>query len=384
MWSNPRLRSNEQRLLHRRRVLAVSAVSIGTAQAAVEAAEAASDLSVGAAARAEALAAPADGAEFEISSVSAAKVNVDTTGDIARAVFPSMGNTARITIIGGSQTLVDHAARRLRQLEERWSRFISTSDISRLNAARGLPVTVHPDTVRLVRHMVGGWTFTNGLFDPSMLGELVEAGYARSMTSNSITVLETGIEWSKDLSSVAIDADDVFVPHGMVLDPGGIGKGLAADIVAGELVDLGASGALVSIGGDIRCIGRGDIEGQWIIDVESPFDRQPMCSIGIAEGAIATSSLTAKLFTSPDGSGDTRSHIMDSRSRRTVDPTSHDIVQASVIAAECVWAEVFAKAHLVVDTAARIELAAEHGLEAMFVHRDGSSFSTRGWKAYQI
>jgi thiamine biosynthesis lipoprotein len=364
----------------------VSAASIGTAQAvaaAVETAAAASDRSAEAA-RAEALAAPADGAKFEVSSVSGAKMNVDTTEDITRAVFPSMGNTARITIVEGNTTLVDHAARRLRQLEERWSRFISTSDISRLNSARGLPVTVHPDTVRLVRHMAGGWTFTNGLFDPSMLGELVEAGYARSMTSNSITVLETGIEWSKDLSSIAIDGDKVTVPYGMVLDPGGIGKGLAADIVASELVDLGASGALVSIGGDIRCIGRGDIGGQWIIDIESPFDRQPMCSIAIAEGAIATSSLTAKVFTSPDGSSDIRSHIMDSRSRRTVDPTSHDIVQASVISAECVWAEVFTKAHLIVDTATHIELAAEHGLEAMIVHRDGSSFATRGWKTYQV
>lgn len=355
-----------------------------------------------AAARVEALAAPPDREKFEDSNVLdqvvtemsvsdvcgsdviGARMNVDTIDGIARAVFPSMGNTARITIVEGDETLVDHAARRLHQLEKSWSRFIGTSDISRLNAASGLPMVVHPDTVRLVRHMVGGWTFTNGLFDPSMLGELVEAGYAQSMTSNSITVLPTGVEWSKDLSSIVIDANNISIPHGMVLDPGGIGKGLAADIVAEELVDLGASGALVSIGGDIRCIGRGDIEGQWIIDVESPFDRQPMCSIAIAEGAVATSSLTAKQFASPDGSGDIRTHIIDSRFRRTIDPTSHQIVQASVTAAECVWAEVFTKAYLVLDDPARIDLAAEHGLEAMVVLRDGSRITSQGWKKYQV
>ncbi|MFM8858239.1 MAG: FAD:protein FMN transferase [Actinomycetota bacterium] len=321
---------------------------------------------------------------MSMSDMSRAVMSVDTIDGISRAVFPSMGNTARITIVEGDETLIDHAARRLHQLEDIWSRFIATSDISRLNAAAGSTVVVHPDTVRLVRHMVGGWTFTNGLFDPSMLGELVEAGYAHSMTSNSITVLPTGIEWSKDLSSVAIDGDTVTVPYGMVLDPGGIGKGLAADIVASELIELGASGALVSIGGDIRCIGRGDIENQWIIDIESPFDRQVMCSIAIAEGAVATSSLAAKLFTSPDGSGDVRSHIMDARSRRTVDPMTHDIVQASVTAAECVWAEVFTKAYLVHDDRARIELAAEHGLEAMIVLRDGSRITSQGWKKYQL
>jgi len=319
-----------------------------------------------------------------MSEVSERVMSVDRIDGIARAVFRSMGNTARITIVEGDEALMDHAARRLRQLEERWSRFISTSDVSRLNAAGGAPVIVHPDTVRLVRHMVGGWTFTNGLFDPSMLGELVEAGYSQSMTSNSITVLPTGIEWSKDLSNVVIDADSITLPYGMLLDPGGIGKGLAADIVASELVDLGASGALVSVGGDIRCIGRGDIDGRWIIDIESPFDRHSMCSVAIAEGAVATSSLGAKLFRNPDDSSDIRSHIMDSRSRRTVDPTSHDIVQASVIAAECVWAEVFTKAYLVLDSATRIELAAEHGLDAMIVCRDGSQITSHGWKKYQV
>jgi thiamine biosynthesis lipoprotein len=307
-----------------------------------------------------------------------------TTEDITRAVFPSMGNTAHITIVGGRETLVDHAARRLRQLEERWSRFMSTSDISRLNDSGGVPMAVHPDTVRLIRHMVGGWTFTHGLFDPSMLGELVAAGYARSMTSNSITVLPTGVEWSKDLGSVAIDGDEVAVPRGMVLDPGGIGKGLAADIVANELIELGADGAFVGIGGDIRCIGRGDIDGRCIIDIESPFDRRPMCSIAIAEGAIATSALGAKLFASAGGGNDVRSHIMDSRSRRTLDPTAHGIVQASVVAAECVWAEVFTKAYLVLDAAHRIELAAEHGLEAMIVLRDGTRIASGGWNKYQV
>jgi thiamine biosynthesis lipoprotein len=310
-------------------------------------------------------------------------IKVDTIDSVVRAVFPSMGNTARVTIVDGDETLLNHATQRLLQLEQSWSRFIPTSDISRLNVSYGSPVIVQPDTVRLVRHMVGGWTFTNGLFDPSMLGELVESGYAKSFTSSAMTILPTGVEWSKDLSNVVINGDKVTIPYGMVLDPGGIGKGLAADIVASELVDLGASGALVSVGGDIRCVGRGDLDGRWIIDIESPFDRQSMCSIQISEGAVATSSLNAKLFASSDGSGNLRTHILDPRLRRTIDTKSHNILQATVIAAECVWAEVFTKAYLVLDAAARIEFAAEHGLEAMIVLADESTITSQGWKKYQ-
>lgn len=305
--------------------------------------------------------------------------------EITRTAFPAMGNTARITIVGGDSSLIDHASHRLRELEERWSRFIASSDISRLNSAAGSPVRVAADTIQLIRYMVGGWTLTHGLFDPSMLGELVAAGYGRSLTSNAMTVLPTGVEWVKDVRSVSIDDDVVTLPVGLVLDPGGIGKGLAADIVATDLVDLGASGAFVSVGGDIRCIGTGDIDGRWVIDIESPFDRTPMCSIEFTQGAVATSSLSAKMFASPENenSGHLNSHIMDPSTRRTVDMNARDVLQASVIAAECVWAEVFAKAYLVLDAPNRIEFATEHGLDALVVRRDGALVSSSGWKEYQ-
>jgi thiamine biosynthesis lipoprotein len=46
------------------------------------------------------------------------------------------------------------------------------------------------------------------------------------------------------------------VPVGVTLDPGGIGKGLAADLTACLLTDSGACGALVNLGGDLRAVGR--------------------------------------------------------------------------------------------------------------------------------
>ncbi len=305
--------------------------------------------------------------------------------NITRITTPAMGNTAHITIIGDDAELGDFARRRLLHLEQLWSRFLSTSDISRLNVAQGEPLRVAPETIRLIRYMSAGWTLTHGLFDPSMLGDLVRAGYDRSLISSNLTVLPDRVEWSKDVSSVVVNEDLVSVPIGLTLDPGGIGKGLAADIVADELIERGASGVFVSVGGDIRCIGTGDHNGTWLIDIESPFDRHTMCSVALSEGAVATSSLTAKMFKNPEALSESppRSHIMDPRSRTTIDTSSRQVLQATVIANECVWAEVFTKAYLVLDEAARIEFAAEHGLEAMVVLLDGTRVSSRGWKGYQ-
>jgi thiamine biosynthesis lipoprotein len=303
-----------------------------------------------------------------------------------------MGNTAHITVVGAAEDALDFARHRISELEQMWSRFVPTSDISRLNVAGGLPVEVSSETADLIRYMVAGWSATQGMFDPTMLGELIRDGYARSRVSSSMTVLPGGVQWSKELDAAEVDGTTVTLPAGMVLDPGGIGKGRAADIVATELVERGVSGAFVSIGGDIRCIGIGDCDGSWIVDIESPFDGTPMCSVAVSDAGIATSSLTAKILSEISGSDAAAessssgriSHIMDPVKRRTVDAGQRSIVQATVIAAECVWAEMFTKPYLVLDDPTRIELAAEHGLSAMVVDRTGAMTSTQNWKRYVL
>ncbi|MGA0894887.1 MAG: hypothetical protein ACO3S5_09705, partial [Ilumatobacteraceae bacterium] len=50
-----------------------------------------------------------------------------------RCEFRVMGSAAEIEVIDGSDELLAVAERRLRFLEQRWSRFIDSSDISRLN-----------------------------------------------------------------------------------------------------------------------------------------------------------------------------------------------------------------------------------------------------------
>ena len=51
------------------------------------------------------------------------------------------------------------------------------------------------------------------------------------------------------------DHNTVALPAGVQLDLGGIGKGLAADLVASGLVERGALGACVALGGDVRVAG---------------------------------------------------------------------------------------------------------------------------------
>lgn len=61
----------------------------------------------------------------------------------------------------------------------------------------------------------------------------------------------------------------VGVPLGVRIDLGGIGKGFAGDLVVDHLLERGAAGVLVNIGGDVR-VGGLPPDDAWVIDVEHP------------------------------------------------------------------------------------------------------------------
>src|SRR5262245_35501764 len=157
------------------------------------------------------------------------------------------------------------------RLERHWSRFRSDSDVSRLNTACGRPVVVHPDTIALVSAMVAGWRTTGGLFDPSVLPALVRSGYDRSVERPDVgTPLPDGPLTIGGVGDIEIDAtaSTVRVPRGTVLDPGGIGKGLAADLAVAALLATDARGALVGIGGDLSMAGEPADRAGWPVIIE--------------------------------------------------------------------------------------------------------------------
>ena len=91
-----------------------------------------------------------------------------------------MGGRAHAFLVGGSAQSIDVARQRVSDLEQRWSRFIPTSDISLLNAQRGQWIDVSPDTIVLINCLLRARTFTGGSFDPFLLDPLRAAGYDRS------------------------------------------------------------------------------------------------------------------------------------------------------------------------------------------------------------
>ena len=102
------------------------------------------------------------------------------TREVHHARFRSMGSEAHVIVVDGWPSLLSVARRRLGQLEACWSRFIPTSEISTCNRLAGTPVWVSADTALLIDTAIEGWHLSAGRFDPTVLGDVLRAGYDRS------------------------------------------------------------------------------------------------------------------------------------------------------------------------------------------------------------
>lgn len=259
-----------------------------------------------------------------------------------------MGTTARVIVSARAASIAEElaglAARRILELERRWTRFSSTSEIARLHAApRGVPVLVSTDTVRLVETATTAWRLTDGAYDPTVHDALVALGYDRTF-EDLVAAEGPGVAYDGGVpapgaAGIVVDPvlRSVTLPPGTSFDPGGIGKGLAADLIVEELLARDAIGALVDLGGDIRCGGEGPADGAWIIEVDPPS----LPRLALRDAGIATSSTRRRRWQSPDG---VRHHLVDPA---TGAPARGPFTDATAIAPTAWLAEAATKAALV-------------------------------------
>ena len=306
--------------------------------------------------------------------------------------FRVMGSDAHLIVVGGAddgagaatehradESLLDHAQQRLDQLEGLWSRFRPDSEVTRLTAEAGSWVDVSDETALLVRRAVEAFRVSGASFDPTVLGDMIRAGYDRSFDALAEAPARSGFSrLLHGAGDIEVDGNRVRLPAGTGFDPGGIGKGLAADFVSAELVDLGAVGVCINVGGDLRVRGHGPAgpDQGWTVGLEHPWLDEPIALVGLLDGALATST-TLKRHWSVDG--EERHHLIDPGTGR---PSTSDLTLVSIIATEGWRAEVLAKAVLLRGSEHPFDLIGGTGAEAMCLDRDGRVQATDGFAAF--
>lgn len=270
--------------------------------------------------------------------------------------FPAFGSEVTLEASGPrAEELLRAAASRVIGVSEGLTRFDPASELSRINVDSRKTVEAGPLMIRFAETALMAAGMTGGLVDPTLLPELEEAGYARSMSEDDEESVEvetpspvrtadrvSELLPTKRWRSISVDpeAGTLTRPPGVRLDAGGIGKGLAADLVAELMEDSKVPAWSADCLGDVRV---GGTAGETRpISIASPLPGEaPIEVLEMSAGAVATSGTTKRTWTKADGS--TAHHLIDPR---TGLPAEVDLVQVTALAPTAVEAEVRAKATL--------------------------------------
>jgi thiamine biosynthesis lipoprotein len=308
--------------------------------------------------------------------------------DRTEARFRAMGTDIVVVGVDVPRELLDEAPAMVERLEARWSRFRPESDLCRLNSLSGAPVVVSEDLFAVIERAVLGWSVTDGRYDPTVLGAVVAAGYDRDFDAVELEgeSVEPG-EATPGCAGIELDrmVRSVRLPPGVALDLGGIGKGYAADRIARELVDRGAAGVLVSLGGDARALGEPPRAEGWSIEIEDPFDDgieggddgDGLGRVRLQEGAVATSSRTRRSWSR---GGVPMHHLIDPA---TGDPVSSGLASVTVVASEAWYAEIWAKAAFIAGAEGAEHVLGDAGVTGVLVRDDGTVLECAGMESFR-
>jgi FAD:protein FMN transferase len=267
--------------------------------------------------------------------------------------FPSMGGEAAVRLESAVldrpelERLADRIHSQIESVEAVLSRFRPGSELNALNADPRSAVPASPLLRRTVAATRWAAERSGGLVDATLLGELERHGYEDSWDPRLRADIDEALAAAPPRrpagparrtgdERLAIDElGRVVRAPGVRLDPGGIAKGMAADLAAAGL-PAGVRYA-ISCGGDVA-VGGGR---PWEVAVRSARSDAEIHRLQLRAGGVATSGIAARIWRRPDGSF--AHHVIDPATGR---PAWTGLVAATAVAGSALEAEVLAKAAL--------------------------------------
>lgn len=240
------------------------------------------------------------------------------------------------------------------RVEEVLSRFKPESELMRINSSGGY-FLVSDLMAEVVDQALQAAEVTNGIFDPTILGELEEAGYSRTFQdviniagagSRPAIDKERPVKQKARRQALKQSCQDIkldrfqrilAIPQGVSLDLGGIAKGWAVDQSFLRLREIcGKAEICVNAGGDLRLAAVGG--KPWSIVIENPQAKsKDLLTLTLSDGAVATSSVFKRRWYHQ---GRWQHHLIDPR---LGSPAQSPVGAATVAAPTVTEAEVWAK-----------------------------------------
>ena len=262
----------------------------------------------------------------------------------------------------------------LQAVNQQMSTYIPDSEISRFNRLISEDwFTISTDFYDVIVMSQEISRLTKGAFDIT-IGPIMELwGFSKDLMQNDWQP-PPNLEIEKVLqfigfNNIAVGKNSIKKANPNIkIDLNAIAKGYGVDIVFELLRDLGFTGILVEIGGEVRCSGYNNEDNYWKIGIDKPIlDMIPgtelQAVISLNNNALATSGDYRNYF---KYNGKLFSHTINPV---TGYPMQNRVASASVIAQDCMTADALATALMVMGKEGIELINSLDEVEAMIIIR---------------
>lgn len=210
---------------------------------------------------------------------------------------------------------------------------------------------------------------TNGAFDITTM-PLTNAwgfGFTDPMKLDS-SIVDSLLKFVDYRNISLIGGKLVKTNPGIKIDYNAIAQGYSADLIGKMLREKGIDNYLIDVGGEVLGRGKKPDGSRWKVGIEKPTanaeDERTIDAIVELEDRALASSGNYRRFFMKDGVK--YSHTIDPK---TGFPVNHSLLSVSVLAEDCITADAYATAFMVMGTDKAKEFLGSHtGLEAHFIY----------------
>ncbi len=213
---------------------------------------------------------------------------------------------------------------------------------------------------------------TKGAFDITVAPLVNAWGFGFEKSDNITNQLIDSLLNYVGMDNITFDGSYLVKSNpGIMLDASSIAKGFGVDAVANYLNRINIKNYMVEIGGEIRCKGLSHSHRKWRIGVDKPIDekhpdiRQLQDIFKLTDVSMATSGNYRNFYIKD---GKKYAHTINPHSGY---PVQHSLLSATIIAPDCMTADGYATACMVMGIDKSMELIEKlHGIEGYFIYQD--------------
>ncbi len=260
----------------------------------------------------------------------------------------------------------------LRDIENKMSKTIETSDIGRLNA--GGETELATQTADVLKTSLEAARDTNGAFSPALGSVMAAWGFGTENTRVPSSEELQALLAVADYRRVTLDGTTADA-GGTTIDLGGAVKGYALDRLALNFSQNDVSSAIISLGGSIYATGKKPDGGSYKIGIRDPegSENDYMAVLTLDTKFVSTSGTYERGFVE---NGKYYHHIIDPK---TGAPVENGLAAVSVVCDSGILSDIYSTALFVMGPEAGVPFAEQHGVDALFLTDDKKIITTDGF-----